>query len=53
VIVPSSALETLGLGSMDGLTALTMRFRQDKSDREKVKADKMNEVKKHLSGNQV
>jgi regulator of protease activity HflC (stomatin/prohibitin superfamily) len=33
VIVPSSAVETMGLGSMAGLTALTMGIGQDKMDK--------------------
>jgi regulator of protease activity HflC (stomatin/prohibitin superfamily) len=33
VIVPSSAVETMGLGSMAGLTALTMGIGQDKIDK--------------------
>jgi regulator of protease activity HflC (stomatin/prohibitin superfamily) len=33
VIVPSSAVETMGLGSMAGLTALTMGIGQDKQDK--------------------
>jgi regulator of protease activity HflC (stomatin/prohibitin superfamily) len=33
VIVPSSAVETMGLGSMAGLTALTMGIGQDKADK--------------------
>lgn len=54
VIVPSSAVETMGLGSMAGLTALTMGIGQDKSDKEKakVKTGKA-EVKKYPSDNQV
>jgi regulator of protease activity HflC (stomatin/prohibitin superfamily) len=35
VIVPSSAVETMGLGSMAGLTALTMGIGQDKIDKGK------------------
>lgn len=35
VIVPSSAVETMGLGSMAGLTALTMGIGQDNSKKEK------------------
>ena len=34
VIVPSSAVETMGLGSMAGLTALTMGIGQDKAIKE-------------------
>jgi regulator of protease activity HflC (stomatin/prohibitin superfamily) len=34
VIVPSSAVETMGLGSMAGLTALTMGIGQDKANKE-------------------
>jgi len=34
VIVPSSAVETMGLGSMAGLTALTMGIGQDKAMKE-------------------
>ncbi len=34
VIVPSSAVETMGLGSMAGLTALTMGIGQDKTNKE-------------------
>lgn len=34
VIVPSSAVETMGLGSMAGLTALTMGIGQDKLQKE-------------------
>jgi regulator of protease activity HflC (stomatin/prohibitin superfamily) len=37
VIVPSSAVETMGLGSMAGLTALTMGIGQDKINKEKEK----------------
>lgn len=33
VIVPSSAVETMGLGSMAGLTALTMGIGQEKEDK--------------------
>jgi regulator of protease activity HflC (stomatin/prohibitin superfamily) len=33
VIVPSSAVETMGLGSMAGLTALTMGIGQDKTNK--------------------
>jgi regulator of protease activity HflC (stomatin/prohibitin superfamily) len=33
VIVPSTAVETMGLGSMAGLTALTMGIGQDKQDK--------------------
>jgi regulator of protease activity HflC (stomatin/prohibitin superfamily) len=33
VIVPSSAVETMGLGSMAGLTALTMGIGQDKANK--------------------
>jgi regulator of protease activity HflC (stomatin/prohibitin superfamily) len=36
VIVPSSAVETMGLGSMAGLTALTMGIGQDKAKKENV-----------------
>jgi len=36
VIVPSSAVETMGLGSMAGLTALTMGIGQDKVNKEKL-----------------
>lgn len=35
VIVPSSAIETMGLGAMAGLTALTMGIGQDKENKEK------------------
>jgi regulator of protease activity HflC (stomatin/prohibitin superfamily) len=35
VIVPSSAVETMQLGSMAGLTALTMGIGQEKANREK------------------
>lgn len=35
VIVPSSAVETMGLGGMAGLTALTMGIGQDKENKEK------------------
>jgi len=35
VIVPSSAVETMGLGAMAGLTALTMGIGQDKENKEK------------------
>lgn len=42
VIVPSSAVETMGLGSMAGLTALTMGIGQDK----KAKIEKGNETVK-------
>jgi regulator of protease activity HflC (stomatin/prohibitin superfamily) len=34
VIVPSSAVETMGLGSMAGLTALTMGIGQEKANKE-------------------
>ena len=34
VIVPSSAVETMGLGSMAGLTALTMGIGQDKANKD-------------------
>jgi len=34
VIVPSSAVETMGLGSMAGLTALTLGIGQDKANKE-------------------
>jgi regulator of protease activity HflC (stomatin/prohibitin superfamily) len=37
VIVPSSAVETMGLGSMAGLTALTMGIGQEKENKEKEK----------------
>jgi regulator of protease activity HflC (stomatin/prohibitin superfamily) len=40
VIVPSSAVETMGLGSMAGLTALTMGIGQDKANKEKEIAEK-------------
>jgi len=33
VIVPSSAVETMGLGGMAGLTALTMGIGQDKENK--------------------
>ena len=33
VIVPSSAVETMGLGGMAGLTALTMGIGQDKANK--------------------
>jgi len=36
VIVPSSAVETMGLGSMAGLTALTMGIGQEKANKEKA-----------------
>jgi hypothetical protein len=35
VIVPSTAVETMQLGSMAGLTALTMGIGQDKANKEK------------------
>jgi regulator of protease activity HflC (stomatin/prohibitin superfamily) len=38
VIVPSSAVETMGLGSMAGLTALTMGIGQDKVNKTIAKA---------------
>jgi regulator of protease activity HflC (stomatin/prohibitin superfamily) len=38
VIVPSSAVETMGLGSMAGLTALTMGIGQDKANKEAEEA---------------
>jgi regulator of protease activity HflC (stomatin/prohibitin superfamily) len=38
VIVPSSAVETMGLGAMAGLTALTMGIGQDKANKEKEAA---------------
>ncbi len=37
VIVPSSTVETMQLGSMAGLTALTMGIGQDKANKEKIK----------------
>ncbi|MHB8208921.1 slipin family protein [Mucilaginibacter sp.] len=40
VIVPSSAIETMGLGSMAGLTALTMGIGQDKAKNEAEAAKK-------------
>jgi len=55
MIVPSSAVETMGLGSMAGLTALTMGIGQEKENKEKEKSKtaKMDEVKKDPSDNQV
>jgi regulator of protease activity HflC (stomatin/prohibitin superfamily) len=38
VIVPSSAVETMGLGSMAGLTALTMGIGQDKANKQAEEA---------------
>ena len=35
VIVPSSAVETMQLGGLAGLTALTMGLRQERADRGK------------------
>jgi regulator of protease activity HflC (stomatin/prohibitin superfamily) len=44
VIVPSSAVETMGLGSMAGLTALTMGIGQDKAKKDAAsKANSSNE----------
>jgi regulator of protease activity HflC (stomatin/prohibitin superfamily) len=40
VIVPSSAVETMGLGAMAGLTALTMGIGQDKANKEKEALNK-------------
>jgi regulator of protease activity HflC (stomatin/prohibitin superfamily) len=40
VIVPSSAVDTMQLGSMAGITALTMGIGQEKADREKADRDK-------------
>jgi len=40
VIVPSSAVETMGLGSMAGLTALTMGIGQDKENKAREAAEK-------------
>ena len=40
VIVPSSAVETMGLGSMAGLTALTMGIGQDKANKDNEVAKK-------------
>jgi len=40
VIVPSSAIDTMQLGSMAGLTALTMGIGQDKANRENTAAVK-------------
>src|SRR5271169_112989 len=39
VIVPSSAVETMGLGSMAGLTALTMGIGQEKANQDKKKSE--------------
>ena len=39
VIVPSSAVETMGLGSMAGLTALTMGIGQDKQSQQQASRD--------------
>jgi regulator of protease activity HflC (stomatin/prohibitin superfamily) len=39
VIVPSSAVDTMQLGSMAGLTALTMGIGQDKADKEKKESN--------------
>ena len=39
VIVPSSAVETMGLGSMAGLTALTMGIGQDKQSQQRASGD--------------
>jgi regulator of protease activity HflC (stomatin/prohibitin superfamily) len=44
VIVPSSAVDTMQLGSMAGLTALTMGIGQDKADKEKKEALKEDET---------
>jgi regulator of protease activity HflC (stomatin/prohibitin superfamily) len=40
VIVPSSAIDTMQLGSMAGLTALTMGIGQEKADKEKAAGKK-------------
>lgn len=40
VIVPSSAIDTMQLGSMAGLTALTMGIGQEKANKDKVDAKK-------------
>jgi hypothetical protein len=37
VIVPSSAIDTMQLGDMAGLTALTMGIGQEKANKEKGK----------------
>jgi regulator of protease activity HflC (stomatin/prohibitin superfamily) len=39
VIVPSSAVDTMQLGSMAGLTALTMGIGQEKANQEKIKKE--------------
>jgi len=45
VIVPSSAVETMQLGSMAGLTALTMGIGQDKANKEKTKDSIATDIK--------
>jgi regulator of protease activity HflC (stomatin/prohibitin superfamily) len=44
VIVPSTAVETMQLGSMAGLTALTMGIGQDKANKEKESETKKREA---------
>jgi regulator of protease activity HflC (stomatin/prohibitin superfamily) len=46
VIVPSSAIDTMQLGGIAGLTALTMGIGQDKANKEKE-----NQIKKEFHGN--
>ncbi len=46
VIVPSSAVDTMQLGGIAGLTALTMGIGQDKANKEKE-----NQIKKEFHGN--
>ncbi|MHB8919631.1 MAG: slipin family protein [Halothiobacillus sp.] len=47
VIVPSSAVETMQLGSMAGLTALTMGIGQEKANQEKANQEKANAESEH------
>jgi hypothetical protein len=39
VLVPSSALDTMQLGDLAGITALTMKLSQERANREKESAD--------------
>ena len=44
VIVPSSAVDTMQLGGIAGLTALTMGIGQDKANKEKESGTKKDEI---------
>jgi len=39
VLVPSSALDTMQLGDLAGITALTMKLSQERANREKESSD--------------